>query len=336
MGISTWRKQILAANIIKKSSCANFLRIKGLMRRNSVNYFFKKGVENCWMVKFFSIHWPIFEKRYIIVVRRDSSAGKSAGFITQRSRVQIPLSLPFLFLFSTSIISSSMRIDIITCQPRLLESPFSHSIVARAKKKGVVEIHCHNLHQMGLGKYGQIDDAPYGGGGGMVLRIEPVAAMIEKLKSERCYDAVIYMAPDGALFDQPMANTLSLKKNLILLCGHYKGIDERIRELFVTEEISVGPFVLSGGELAAAVVVDAVVRLLPGAISDAQSALSDSFQDGRIAPPIYTRHLIFRGHKVPDVLLSGNQGAIATWQEEKSLKRTEKRAPYLLNKEKKK
>ena len=223
-----------------------------------------------------------------------------------------------------------MRIDIISAVPDLLHSPLSHSIVKRAQDKQLAEIHIHNLHEYGLGQYRQIDDTPFGGGAGMVMMIEPIAACIRKLQAERVYDEIIYTTPDGVPFKQQTANTLSLKTNIIILCGHYKGVDERIRELFITQEISIGDYVLSGGELAAAVITDAVVRVLPGVLSDETSALSDSFQDNLLAPPVYTRPAEFEGLKIPDVLLSGNHAKIAQWRDEQSIARTQARRPDLL------
>lgn len=224
-----------------------------------------------------------------------------------------------------------MRFDIITVLPSLLESPFAHSILQRAQKKGIAEIHVHNLRDYATNKHKSIDDYPYGGGSGMVMQIEPFAACIEKLQSERIYDEVIYMTPDGTTLNQEIANELSIRKNVIILCGHYKGIDQRIRDVFVTREISIGDYVLSGGELPAAIVVDAVVRLIPGVLSDETSALSDSFQDGLLDAPIYTRPAEWRGHTVPDVLLSGNEAKINAWRDEQQLKRTQERRPDLLN-----
>jgi tRNA (guanine37-N1)-methyltransferase len=224
----------------------------------------------------------------------------------------------------------SMRIAIITCLPRLLEGPFNDSILKRAQQKGLVEIAVHDLRDHARDKHRQVDDYMYGGGAGMVLMMEPIVNALEHLQSQRSYDDIIYMSPDGELFNQHVANQLSLKKSLILLCGHYKGIDERVRENFITREISIGDYVLSGGELAAAVVTDAVVRLVPGVISDETSALSDSFQDNILAPPVYTRPAEFRGYKVPEVLLSGNQKLIDDWRHEKSVERTRKRRPGLL------
>ena len=223
-----------------------------------------------------------------------------------------------------------MRIDIITLMPELLESPFGHSILKRAQQKGLLEVVVHDLRPFGLGRHQQLDDYAFGGGAGMVMMIEPIAACIEQLQAQRPYDEVIYMSPDGQLFDQPMANRLSMKENLLILCGHYKGVDERVREHFITMEISIGDFVLSGGELAAAVVVDAIGRLIPGVLGDESSALLDSFQDGLLAPPVYTRPADFRGWKVPEVLLSGNFPKIEDWRYEKALERTRARRPDLL------
>ena len=225
-----------------------------------------------------------------------------------------------------------MRIDILTVVPELLESPLGHSIVGRAIKKGIVEIHVHNIRKYGLGPHRSVDDYCYGGDAGMVMMVEPVFKMIEELKAERNYDEVIYMSPDGEILTQGIANELSLKENIILLCGHYKGIDHRIREHLVTREISVGDYVVSGGEIPAAIVADAIVRLLPGAITDETSALSDSFQDDLLSPPIYTRPAEFNGWKVPDVLLSGNPKLIRAWQDEQALERTKLLRPELLNK----
>ena len=224
-----------------------------------------------------------------------------------------------------------MRIDIITVVPELLESPLSHSIVGRARKKGIVEIEVHNLRKYGKGPRLQVDDYSYGGDAGMVLMVEPVYRMIEELKAERDYDEVIYLSPDGEILTQGIANELSLKGNLILLCGHYKGIDNRIREHLVTREISVGDYVLSGGEIPAAILADAIVRLIPGALTDETSALSDCFQDGLLSSEIYTRPAEFNGWKVPDVLLSGNPRLIREWQDENALERTRERRPGLLD-----
>lgn len=225
-----------------------------------------------------------------------------------------------------------MRIDILSVVPELLESPLAHSIVGRAIGKGLVDIQVHNLRKYGIGPRKNVDDYSYGGDAGMVMRVEPVYDMIAELKAERDYDEVIYMSPDGERFTQGMANELSLKENIIILCGHYKGIDERIREHLVTREISVGDYVVSGGEIPAALVADALVRLVPGALTDETSALSDSFQDGLVSPPVYTRPAEFNGWKVPAVLLSGNPVLIRQWQDEQALERTAKRRPELLNK----
>ncbi len=223
-----------------------------------------------------------------------------------------------------------LRIDILTVVPELLDSPLSHSIPGRAVKKGLAEIHIHNLRKYGLGPRLTVDDYSYGGDAGMVMMVEPVFRYIEELTSERHYDEIIYMAPDGEIFDQGMANELSLKENIIILCGHYKGIDERIREHLITREISVGNFVVSGGEIPAAIVADAIIRLLPGALTDETSALSDSFQDGLVSAPVYTRPAEFNGWKVPDVLLSGNPKLIRAWQDEQSIARTRERRPEML------
>lgn len=223
-----------------------------------------------------------------------------------------------------------MHIDIISVMPELLESPFKHSILKRAQDKGLFQVEIHHLRPYGLGKHQQLDDYQYGGGAGMVMMAEPIANCIEHLKQKRTYDEVIYMTPDGILLDQPLCNQLSLKQNLIILCGHYKGVDERIREHFITMEVSIGNYVLSGGELAAAVLVDAIGRLLPGVLNDETSALFDSFQDDLLAPPVYTRPADFRGWKVPDVLLSGNFDLIEDWRMEQSIKRTLDRRPDLL------
>lgn len=224
-----------------------------------------------------------------------------------------------------------MRIDIITVVPDLLDGPFSHSILKRAIDKGLVEVNVVNLRNYATNKHNQVDDYAYGGGAGMVLMAEPIVNCLEGLQSERKYDEVIYMSPDGESFRQGLANELALKKNLLLLCGHYKGIDERIREHYITREISIGDFVLSGGELAAAVIADAVIRLLPGVISDETSALTDSFQDDLVAPPVYTRPADFRGYKVPDILLSGHEAKIEAWRFEQAVERTRLRRPGLLN-----
>ena len=223
-----------------------------------------------------------------------------------------------------------MRIDIITCLPRLLDSPFGDSILKRAQDKGIVTICVHDLRDYSVNKHRATDDYAFGGGAGMVMMIEPIDICISKLKSERSYDDIIYMSPDGELFTQSIANQLSLKKNLIFLCGHYKGVDERVREHLITREISIGDYVLSGGELAAAVVADALIRLIPGVLSDETSALTDSFQDGLLAPPVYTRPAEYKGWKVPDVLMSGHQAKIDLWRSEKAAERTQTRRPDLL------
>ena len=223
-----------------------------------------------------------------------------------------------------------MRIDILSVVPELLESPLGHSIVGRAIKKGLVEIHVHNLRKYGIGPRRNVDDYSYGGDAGMVMMVEPVFRMIEELRSERDYDEVIYMSPDGKLLDQAIANELSLKGNIIILCGHYKGIDHRIREHLVTREISVGDYVVSGGEIPAALLADAIIRLIPGALTDETSALSDSFQDNLLSPPVYTRPAEFNGWKVPDVLLSGNPKLIREWQDEQALERTRLLRPKML------
>lgn len=223
------------------------------------------------------------------------------------------------------------RIDIISAVPELLTGPFDHSIVKRAIANGLVEIVVHNLRDYSTNKHRKIDDYPFGGGAGMVLMIEPIDRCVAHLRKQREYDACIYMSPDGEVLNQGIANELSMSKNLILLCGHYKGIDERVREHLVTREISIGDYVLSGGELAAAVVVDAMVRLIPGAISDESSALTDSFQDGLLDSPAYTRPADYKGMKVPDILLSGHEAKIATWRHEKALEKTQMRRPDLLD-----
>lgn len=226
-----------------------------------------------------------------------------------------------------------MRIDIITCVPNLLESPFNHSIIKRAQDKKLVEIHIHDLRDYAMNKQRQVDDYQYGGGAGMVLMIEPIDKCVASLKNERDYDEVIYLSPDGEMLQQGMVNSLSLKKNLIMLCGHYKGVDERVREHIITKEISIGDYVLSGGELAAAVLSDAIIRLLPGVISDETSALSDSFQDSLIAPPVYTRPADYNGLSVPEILVSGHAANINEWRHNESIKRTKERRPKLLNDE---
>ena len=223
-----------------------------------------------------------------------------------------------------------LRIDIITVVPELLGSPLSYSIPGRAVKKGLVEIHVHDLRKYGLGSRQTVDDYSYGGDAGMVMRVEPVFNCINDLKAERSYDEVIYMAPDGETLTQGIANELSLKENIIILCGHYKGIDVRIREHLITREISVGDFVVSGGEIPAALLADSIIRLVPGVLTDETSALSDSFQDGLVSPPVYTRPAEFNGWKVPDVLLSGNPKLIQAWQDEQAVQRTKERRPNLL------
>jgi len=223
-----------------------------------------------------------------------------------------------------------VRVDILTCQPELLESPFAYSIVKRAQEKGLAEIHLHQLRDRAINKHGQIDDYVFGGGAGMVLRVEPIAAWIDELQAQRPYDAIIYLTPDGETLRQPIANSLSLLGNIILLCGHYKGVDQRIRDQYVTHEISVGDYVLSGGELAAAILVDAVVRLLPGVLGNEESALSDSFQDDLLAPPVYTRPAEWRGLVVPEILLSGNTPKIEEWRHEQALAHTKAKRPDLL------
>lgn len=223
-----------------------------------------------------------------------------------------------------------MRIDIITVLPELLHSPFSASILHRAQEKGLVEVHFHNLREFGLNKYGQIDDYQYGGGAGMVMMIEPIDQCISKLKAQREYDEIIYLTPDGTTLNQSIANELSLKGNIMMLCGHYKGVDQRVRNHFITREISIGDFVLSGGELAAAVLSDSIIRLLPGVLNDETSALSDSFQDNLLAPEVYTRPAEYKGMKVPEILLSGDFPKIDAWRQQNALERTLKLRPDLL------
>ena len=223
-----------------------------------------------------------------------------------------------------------MRIDILTILPELLISPFAASIMQRAQDKKLVEIHLHNIRDYSTNKHKNVDDYQYGGGAGMVMSIEPIAALIEKLQAERNYDEIIYMTPDGEILEQTHANQLSLKGNLMILCGHYKGVDERVREMYITKEISIGSYVLSGGELAAAVLVDSIVRLLPGVLNDETSALTDSFQDDLLSPPVYTRPPEFKGMKVPEVLLSGDFNKIEKFREEQALERTKARRPDLL------
>jgi tRNA (guanine37-N1)-methyltransferase len=234
------------------------------------------------------------------------------------------------FLFQGKPYLCSMRIDILTVLPQLLESPFAASIMKRAQDKGHVEIHVHNIRDYSTDKHKNVDDYQYGGGAGMVMSIEPIAALIDKLTAERSYDEVIYMTPDGKVLDQNDCNQMSLLENVMILCGHYKGVDDRIRQHYITKEISIGSYVLSGGELAAAVVVDAVVRLIPGVLNDETSALTDSFQDNLLSPPVFTRPPEYNGWKVPDVLLSGNQKEIDRWREEQAYQRTKERRPDLL------
>ena len=225
-----------------------------------------------------------------------------------------------------------MRIDIITVLPELLQSPLNHSIIKRAQDKGLVELVVHNLRDYSTDeRHRRVDDYAFGFGAGMVMQIEPIFRVIEQLKSERTYDEVIFMTPDGEQFSQPMANQLSLVENIIILCGHYKGIDHRVREHLITREITIGDYVLTGGELPAAIIVDAVVRLIPGAMGDEQSALSDSFQDNLLAPPVYTRPADFNGWSVPEILLSGNERKIAEWEHEQAVERTKRLRPHLLN-----
>ena len=224
-----------------------------------------------------------------------------------------------------------MRIDIITVVPEILKSPFEASILKRAIDKGVVEVHLHNLRDYTDKSYNQVDDYQFGGGAGMVLMIEPIDKCISTLKSQREYDEVIYMTPDGKTLNQKMANSLSLLNNVIILCGHYKGVDQRVRDLFITKEISIGDYVLSGGELGAAVLCDTVIRLIPGVLNNETSALTDTFQDNLLAPPVYTRPAEYKGYKVPDILLSGNFPEIETWREDEAYKRTEQLRPDLLN-----
>lgn len=223
-----------------------------------------------------------------------------------------------------------MRIDIITVSPELMQSPFQHSILQRAIAKKLVEVHFHNLRAFSLGNYKQVDDYQFGGGAGMVMMIEPIDTCISKLKSERTYDEVIYMTPDAKTLTQQTANQISLQKNIIILCGHYKGVDQRVRDLFITKEISIGDYVLSGGELAAAVLCDSIIRLIPGVLNDETSALTDSYQDNLLAPPVYTRPADYKGVKVPEILLSGNFPKIEEWRSQKAYERTQKIRPDLL------
>ncbi|MDX1349456.1 MAG: tRNA (guanosine(37)-N1)-methyltransferase TrmD [Putridiphycobacter sp.] len=223
-----------------------------------------------------------------------------------------------------------MRIDILTVLPELFEGPFNHSILKRAQEKGLAQIEIHNIRDYSTHRQKSVDDYQYGGGAGMVMTIQPIADCINKLKSERHYDDIIYVTPDGQLFDQKTANQLSLGENLIILCGHYKGVDQRVRDLFITKELSIGSYVLSGGELAAAIITDAVVRLLPGVLNDETSALTDSFQDNLLAPPVYTRPRDYDGYLVPEILLSGDEKKIEDWRLKQALKRTQERRPDLL------
>ncbi len=225
-----------------------------------------------------------------------------------------------------------MRIDIITVSPELIKSPFEHSIIKRGINKGLAEVHFHDLREYAINKYGKIDDYQFGGGAGMVLMIEPIDKCISKLKSQRDYDEVIYMTADANTLNQQTANELSLKQNMIILCGHYKGVDQRVRDLFITKEISIGDYVLSGGELGAAVLCDSIIRLIPGVLGDETSALTDSFQDDMLAPPVYTRPSSYKDLNVPDILLSGNFPEIENWRHQKALERTRTIRPDLLNK----
>jgi tRNA (guanine37-N1)-methyltransferase len=223
-----------------------------------------------------------------------------------------------------------LRIDILTLFPQMFVGVFSESIIKKAIDRNLIELYTHNIRDFSLDKHKRVDDYPFGGGAGMVMMIEPIARCIEKLKSERNYDAVIFMAPDGKTFTQPKANQLSLYQNIIILCGHYKGVDERVRELFITEEISIGDYVLSGGEIAAMAVVDAIARIIPGVLNDESSALTDSYQNGLLSPPVYTRPSEYKGHKIPDVLLSGHEKNISDWRFEQQLERTKMRRPDLI------
>ena len=237
--------------------------------------------------------------------------------------------LYWIYTFTQNL--KRMRIDILTVVPELLESPLNHSIIQRAKDKGVVEIHIHNIRDFSEDKHKRVDDYAFSGGAGMVMRLEPIVKAIEHLTEQREYDEIIFTTPDGDKYDQKTANMLSLNKNIMILCGHYKGIDQRIRDHFITKEISIGDFVLTGGELAAAIITDSVVRLVPGAMNDETSALTDSFQDNLLSPPIYTRPAEFRGWKVPEILLSGDHKKIEKWQEEQAYLRTKKLRPDLLD-----
>jgi tRNA (guanine37-N1)-methyltransferase len=225
-----------------------------------------------------------------------------------------------------------MRFDILTILPELLDGPFNVSLMKRAQERGIIEIHLHNIRDYATNKHKNVDDYQYGGGAGMVMMIEPIAAVIEKLKTERNYDEIIYMTPDGELFEQKHANQFSMGENIMILCGHYKGVDERIREHYITKEISIGSYVLTGGEIAACVVVDAISRLIPGVMNDETSALTDSFQDSLLSPPVYTRPPEYNGWKVPDILISGNFAKIDLWREEQAIERTKNRRPDLYKK----
>ena len=225
-----------------------------------------------------------------------------------------------------------MRIDILTIFPEMFQGPFDHSIIKRAINKGIAEIHLHNIRDYSTDKHKKVDDYPFSGGAGMVMMADPIARLIEKLKTERSYQEVIFMTPDGQVFDQTMANKMSSYENIIILCGHYKGVDERLREKYITLEISVGDYVLSGGEIGAMIVTDSLIRLIPGVLGDETSALSDSFQDGLLSPPVYTRPADYKGQKVPDILLSGNDKKIAEWKHEQALERTKTRRPDLFKK----
>ncbi len=241
--------------------------------------------------------------------------------------------LPFITIFVLTIITifQTMRIDILTVLPEMMESPLGCSILKRAQDKGLAEIVVHNLRDYSTNKHRKVDDYPFGGEAGMVMQIEPIDRAISSLKAERNYDEVIFTSPDGEVFNQPMANRLSMLENIIILCGHYKGIDYRIREHLITKEISIGDYVLTGGEMAAAIISDAIVRLIPGAIGDEQSALSDSFQDNLLAPPVYTRPAIYKGWEVPEILLSGHQARIDEWKHEQAVERTRRLRPDLLD-----
>jgi len=246
-----------------------------------------------------------------------------------KSQIHKTAQLILLIIFTPKL-SPAMQIDILTVLPELIESPLNHSIIRRAKEKGIVRINVHNIRDYSRNKHKQVDDYAFGGGAGMVMCIEPIDLLISKLKNERLYDEIIYLSPDGEKFTQKLANNLATKENLILLCGHYKGVDHRVREHLVTREISVGDYVLSGGELAAAIITDCIVRILPGGISDETSALTDTFQDGLLAPPVYTRPEVYKGWKVPEILLSGNQKVIDEWKQQQSEERTLKLRPDLL------